>query len=116
MRFIVSTFLWDMGADRTVAPVIVCTERVWKFRAAGANSQTRSQTLQISFFIPVSASLIYGLPVIGPNVSSLEFLFDDAHLTAAGAVYDSAYCPSESDGFAPSVRRLSFPSAGRGAV
>ena len=68
MRFIVGTFLRDVGADRTGAPVIVCTERVWKSRAAGAKSETRSQTLQISFFIPVSASLIYDLTVIGPNV------------------------------------------------
>jgi hypothetical protein len=72
MRFIVGTFLWDIGADRTDALVIVCSERVWKSRAAGANSQTSSQTWQMSFFISVSASLIYGLPVIAPNVSSLN--------------------------------------------
>jgi hypothetical protein len=34
--------------------------------------QTRSQTLQISLFIQVSASLIYGLPVIGPIISSVK--------------------------------------------
>jgi hypothetical protein len=40
--------------------------------APAALSQTHSLTLQNSFVIPMSASLIYSLPVTGPNVSSVE--------------------------------------------
>jgi hypothetical protein len=71
MRFIVGTFLWDIGADRTDALVIVCSECVWKCRAAGAVPNKLSDLANV-FFISVSASLIYGLPVIAPNVSSLN--------------------------------------------
>jgi hypothetical protein len=53
MRFIVGTFLWDIGADRTDALVIVCSERVWKSRAAGAVPNTPSGFANVFFYLSV---------------------------------------------------------------
>jgi hypothetical protein len=50
MRFIVGTFLWDIGADRTDALVIVCSDRVWKPRVAGAVPNTLSGFANVFFY------------------------------------------------------------------
>jgi hypothetical protein len=54
MRFIVGTFLWDIGADRTDALVVVCSERVWKSRATGAVPNKLSDLANLFFYLSVS--------------------------------------------------------------
>jgi hypothetical protein len=54
MRFILGTFLWDIGADRTDALVIVCSERVWKSRAAGAVPNKLSDLANVFYYLSVS--------------------------------------------------------------
>jgi hypothetical protein len=59
MRFIVSTLLWDIGADRTDALVIVCSDRVWKSRVAGAVPNTLSGFANV-FFYPFADAVTFG--------------------------------------------------------